>query len=112
VSIERPLRLQVDFCYGGIDPGNRRGDVILYPKAGDRRGMMSSIQRQFETAGVAPEDGMAVVLVDPRADADDEGRVCDMVVPGVLRWDASADQWYATYDHTSMTWIPSDGLQA
>jgi len=105
--MSEPVRLNVDFNYGGRNPATNEGAVMLYPKSGDRTGMLAQIQAQFESAGVEPVDGMAVVLVDERADSDEHGRVCDMVVAGKLRWSPADHQWRATYVWDAMAWVPS-----
>jgi hypothetical protein len=108
MNSSEPVRLNVDFNYGGLDQARIEGEAMLYPKSGDRRGMASQIKDQFEAVGVVPADGMAVVLVDKRADSDEDGKVCDMVVVGKLRWFPDDQQWSATYEYDAMTWIPSE----
>jgi hypothetical protein len=103
-----PVRLNVDFNYGGGDPTTNQGAVMLYPKSGDRTGMLAHIKSQFEAAGVVPVDGMTVVLIDKRADTDEVGRECDMVVEGRLQWHPDSRRWSAAYEWDAMTWIPSD----
>jgi hypothetical protein len=51
---------------------------------------------------------MALVLVDKRADSDEDGKVCDMVVVGKLKWSPEDQSWSATYEYDAMSWIPSD----
>jgi hypothetical protein len=103
-----PFRLRVDFTYGGCDPVTRKGGVALFPKRGDRTGMKADVRAQFESSGIEPVDGMRVLLIDEQTDADDEGRICDVVVPGILRWDSERRQWNATYNGDEMTWVPSE----
>ena len=103
-----PVRLNVDFNYGGLDRIRKQGAVMLYPKSGDRKGMAPQIKDQFEAVGVEPVDGMAVVLVDKRADSDEDGKVCDMVVVGKVKWSPEDQSWSATSEYDAMSWIPSD----
>ena len=84
VSVVEPLRLSVDFNYGGRD--GDRGVVYLHPKQGERSGLYAPIQAQFDAAGVEPQEGLPVILFEPRADATDDGTTCDMEVLGTLEW--------------------------
>lgn len=103
------FQLVVDFLYGGRDPSTNEWVVGLEPKGhrGLGKGIRPAIGAQFEASCIEPVDGMSLVLIDPHCDSDDEGRLCDMVVPGTLRWSSELQHWYATYDHSEMTWIPS-----
>jgi hypothetical protein len=99
------FRLEVDFNYSGGDED--KGVVYLHPKEGDRTGLYAPIQRRFDAAGVQPRDGLPLILYEPRADRNDEDVVCDMEVPGVLKWIEEHHYWIATFDPHEIRWIPS-----
>jgi hypothetical protein len=109
LAVDEPLRLRVDFNYSGRD--GEKGVVFLYPKSGDRSGLKSSIQVQFDEAGVELSDGLPVILYEPAADADDDGTVCDMEVVGTLQWDQVLCRWHARYEWNAMKWIASGPAQ-
>jgi hypothetical protein len=94
----------VDFNYGG-----RIGDVgtvYLHQKRGDRSALLPAIRSQFDAAGTEPSEGLPVVLTEPRADLDDGGTVCDLVVSGTLT--QMEGRWAARYPWGGVTWVPSD----
>jgi hypothetical protein len=102
----RAPRIEVDFNYGGIV--GDAGIVYLSPKRGDRSGIDQRARAELAAAGVEPTEGLKVLLVDPRADLDDDGTVCDMVVIGTLTWTDDGSGWRARYEASAMEWIPSD----
>ena len=86
MSSSEPIRLNIDFNYGGVNPSTNQGAVMLLIQWKWRSdGDASHVREQFESAGIEPVDGMTVVLVDERADRDDDGNICDMVVIGMLK---------------------------
>ena len=107
---DRPLRVEVDFNYGAFSVDT--GVAYLSPKRGDRTGMDPRIRDQFTSVGVEPSHGMVVVLVDPGADEDKNGAICDMEVVATLAWIDDGHGWRAVYDPTAMSWIPSKGREA
>jgi hypothetical protein len=70
--------------------------------------MMDSVKSQFQMAKTEPTDGLQVVLVDQRADSDEDGKVCDMVVNGTMRFSSEHQRWSAEYVWDQMTWVPSE----
>jgi hypothetical protein len=100
------MRVTVDFNYGGVQ--GTTGVVYLSPKSGDRSGFAPHIEAQFENAEVTPAVGMAVRLVDPKNDLDDEGRVCDLEADGTLEWIDDGHGWRAVYRIDSIARIPSE----
>jgi hypothetical protein len=99
-------RITVDFNYGGrLETGE--GVTILNPKSGDRSGLNPRMREELAAAGVEPREGMRVRLVDPRTDLDDEGRVCDMEVEGLITIYPDG-AWAAVWDWDAMEWVPSE----
>lgn len=106
---EEPFRLRADFNYGGCF--GDLGVVFLGPKRhenADRSGLRPHIRAQFQEAGIEPRDGLKILLVDPRADGNDDGVLCDMEVEGTLVWIEEDRCWGANYEWDAMTWIPSE----
>jgi hypothetical protein len=101
--------LVVDFNFGGITGGFAGGPglVFLSPKRGVRSGLRDDIREQFEAAGVVPGEGLEVLLVDPRSDADESGTVCDMQVEGTLLWVDDGIGWRASYESQAVRLVPS-----
>jgi hypothetical protein len=100
-----PLRLIVDFNYSGEEDGVVT--VFLGSKQGDRSKLSDHVQKQFNAASVKPEEGLKVLLVEPRADLDDQGVECDMEVVGTLHWVEDGWGWRASYLPEDLRWVPS-----
>jgi hypothetical protein len=105
MSPKDPLRLIVDFNYSGEKDGVV--GVFLGSKQGDRAKLSNHVQKQFDAASTSPEEGMKVLLVDPRSDLDDQGVECDMEVVGTLHWVEDGWGWRALYQPEELRWVPS-----
>jgi hypothetical protein len=105
MSPPEPLRLIVNFKYSGEADGVVT--VFLGSKQGDRSKLSDHVQKQFNVAKVRPEEGLKVVLVEPRADLDDQGVECDMEVVGTLYWVEDRWGWRASYQPEGLRWVPS-----
>jgi hypothetical protein len=69
--------------------------------------LSNHLQEQFDAARVRPKEGMKVLLVEPRADLDEQGVECDMEVIGTLHWVEDGWGWRALYRPEELRWIPS-----
>jgi hypothetical protein len=92
----RTVTLTVDFNYGSQSQSPSTAN--LTSKSGNRIGLMSSAQAEFQDAGVEPEDGVDVVLIERAVDRDSKGRLCNIVAPAQLHYDDSKSRWWATYE--------------
>lgn len=98
----------MDFNYGGVSESE--GVVYLSPKSGDRSGLSEYVKTQCAELGIEPKVGAVVVLIDPQADLDDDGTICDIQVEGIFDWVDDGHGWRATFDPRSMSWIPSNRI--
>jgi hypothetical protein len=98
-------RITVDFNYGGRRETGE-GVTMLNSKFGDRTGLNPRFRQELVAAGVQPEEGMSVRLVEPKADLDDHGRLCDMEVDAQI-FVHPGGEWAAVWNWDAVDWVPS-----